>query len=95
MAKLQPADADELLQLLHQRGRAHLTVKVRGAHLVIHGDGGPRARLTRLPNGHEYGLSLPSSNGRWESLPFTGSLAEVVADLDEQFGFHLDPDPTG
>ena len=26
---------------------------------------------------------------------FAGSLAEVVADLDEQFGFHLDPDPTG
>jgi len=93
VAKPQPADAGELLRLLHERGRTHLTVKARGAHLVIEG-GGPRARLTRLPDGH-YGLSLPNFSGRWESLPFAGTLAEVVADLDEQFGFHLDPDPTG
>jgi hypothetical protein len=83
---------------LHRRGRTHLTVKARGSHLVICShDGEPRARLTRL-NGGQYGLSLPSSGGRWESLPFVGLLPEVVADLDENFGFHLDPDhpdPTG
>ena len=93
MAKPRPDDAGELLRLLQERGRIHLTVKARGAHLVIEG-GGPRARLTRLPNGH-YGLSLPNFSGRWESLPFAGTLPEVVSDLDEQFGFHLDPDPTG
>lgn len=94
MASLPPTDSAELLRLLHERGRMHLTVKARGAHLVIQGAGGPRARLTRLP-ADQYGLSLPTANGRWEALPFAGSLAEVVTDLNEQFGFHLDPDPTG
>jgi hypothetical protein len=90
-----PDDAQELLHLLHQRGRAHLTVKARGAHLLIQDDGGEsRARITRLA-AHKYGLSLPTSSGRWEPLPFAGTLAEVASDLDEQFGFHLDPDPTG
>lgn len=94
MASLPPADSAELLRLLHERGRKHLTVKARGAHLVIQGDGGPRARLTRLP-ANQYGLSLPMAGGRWEPLPFAGTLVEVVTDLNEQFGFHLDPDPTG
>jgi hypothetical protein len=94
VAKLPPADADELLRLLRERGRANLTVQARGPHLVIHAGGGPRARLTRL-SADQYGLSLPTANGRWESLPFAGSLAAVVADLHEHFGFHLDPDPTG
>jgi hypothetical protein len=84
----------DLTSELHRRGRNQLTVKARGPHLVICSqDGEPRARLTRL-EGDEFGLSLPSSTGRWESLPFAGSLAAVVADLDENFGFHLDPDPT-
>ena len=94
MAKLPPADSAELLRLLYERGRTHLTVEARGAHLVIHGAGGPRARLTRLP-ADQYGLSLPTASGRWEALPFAGTLVEVVTDLNEQFGFHLDPDPTG
>jgi hypothetical protein len=93
VAKPQPSDAAELLHLLHARGRTHLTVKARGAHLLIEA-AGPRARLTRLPNGH-YGLSLPNFSGRWEPLPFAGTLAEIVSDLNEQFGFYLDPDPTG
>ena len=89
-----PADAQALLRELHLRGRAHLTVSSRGAHLVIQGDGEPRARITRLAAG-TYSLSLPTFSGRWEALPITGGLAEVVAALDQQFGFHLDPDPTG
>lgn len=94
MTKPPPADAQKLLHELHQRGRSYLTVKARGAHLLIQADGESRARITQLAAG-QYGLSLPASGGRWESLPFVGTLAQVVADLDEQFGFHLDPDSTG
>ena len=92
MAKSPPADAQALLRLLQQRGRATLTVKARGAHLLIQSGGESRARITRLADGH-YGLSLLTSNGRWEQLPFAGTLADVVVDLHEHFGFHLDPDP--
>jgi hypothetical protein len=94
MAKSSPWDAEELLRHLHERGRTHLTVKARGAHLLIQDDGESRARITQLGGG-QYGLSLPTGSGRWESLPFAGTLAQVVADLDDNFGFHLDPDPTG
>lgn len=94
MAKLPPVDAEDLLRHLHELGRTHLTVKARGAHLLIQAEGESRARITQLAGG-QYGLSLPTSSGRWESLPFVGTLAQVVADLDENFGFHLDPDPTG
>lgn len=65
-------------------------VRVRGKNLILGREEliGPsgervnddRVRLTRL-NSTTYGLSMKRHTGRWERMPFVGTLAELVETL--------------
>lgn len=94
MKRASRADATALQNLLHQRGRTHLHVNVRGDHLiVVSQEGGqpePRLRLTALPAGR-YGVSFRHHTGKWEPAPITGSMIEALDAVEAIAGWHLDP----
>jgi hypothetical protein len=69
---------------------AHVSVRAERGHLVIYvDDDEPVARLTPIGNGR-YGLGFHSHAGRWESMPFTGELAEMPATIVQTLGPYLD-----
>ncbi|MDZ7838367.1 MAG: hypothetical protein U5N58_10700 [Actinomycetota bacterium] len=83
--------AQKLLDSLHQKGYKHLKKVVRGQHLVIYstnpeGDKFNRIRFSQI-SGTEYQLGIANHKGRWEAMPFTGTLSELTKLLTEQFGF--------
>ena len=94
MASKPTRDADTLKRLLHAKGRQHLEVASRGKYLTVLSGSAeaaePPMRFTRLADG-QYGISLPTHNGRWDPAPFCGPLAQVLEGADEAFGFYLDP----
>ena len=77
---------------------AHVDVQARRGHLHIHAwDGEAVARATPLGCGH-FGLSFRSHTGRWERLPFAGSLEQVAQDLVRALAPYLEarsPDRNG
>jgi hypothetical protein len=78
---------------------AHLHVRSHGEHLLIEQPGPPEApsdryavlRLTPLGASH-FGLSLRRHTGRWENVPFSGPLNEVLAEAVTVFGPWLEPE---
>lgn len=86
------AAKERLKENLHEQGFTHLNVRTHGAHLVIYSEEDEdkinRARLTRI-NAQTYELSMSSHRGKWETTPFTGSMAEILTLLTEQFPFTL------
>ncbi len=83
----------ELRELLDGNpGTEGMTIRVHGRQLVLGREDpdpdGPfpdlvpddRVRLTHL-GGSKYGLSVRRHTGRWEKIPFSGSLAELVDTL--------------
>jgi len=85
---------DALAKLLAARpGLAHLRVSKRGSSLTVNSGTGPseqkHARLTHL-TGSTWGLSFPHHTGRWERTPFTGSLAELLDTMVDDFPFLLE-----
>lgn len=87
-------DLESILQ--HHPDLGHLLVKKRGKALTIYTKGphgaDDRAKLTHV-RGDQWGLSLFHHTGRWQKLPFVGSMDQVVEDLINNFGFYLEPDP--
>jgi hypothetical protein len=87
-----PADADALSTLMrgHDDWR-HLAVKARGRFLTIVAlDGQARegqalARLELLQH-NEYGLAIMWHNDRWQRLPVSGTLGQLVEMLRQEFG---------
>ena len=78
----------------------HLHVRRHGEHIVIEQPGPPDAPDAREPvlrltpiGGFRFGLSLCPSSGRWEMLPVSGVLANVLADAVRMLGPWLAPDP--
>jgi hypothetical protein len=87
-------NAQEAEALLHARGDcAHNRVRARGLHLVIeHGEGDDGvARLTPL-GGQTFGASFRTHTGRWEPMPVSGPLQDVVPELVNVLGPYLDRD---
>lgn len=88
------ADQHRLEELIAATdGFGHLRVKKYGDHLILISgeadDEQKHARLTRF-RADEWGLSLWHHTGRWEKLPFTGSLPNLFATLAESFSMFLE-----
>lgn len=86
------ADREEIGELLQAHGLTHLGVLSRGNHLVIcqedMGEKIPRLRFTRIGE-HTYHLGIADHRGRWESTPFTGTIAELFTMVTEKFNWLL------
>lgn len=90
------ASAARLEQMIRQRGDyAHVQVQAKAGHLVVQtrdSQGGQVvvARATPL-GGMEYGLSFRSHRGRWEPMPVSGLLEQIVDGLLDFLGPYVDP----
>ena len=87
---------DALAGLLALRADlAHLQVSRRGSSLTLHSGTGPtaqkHARLTHL-DGPTWGLSFPRHTSSWEKTPFTGTLADLLDTMVDDFPFLLESD---
>ncbi len=88
--------AQEFQSILRGKGDySHVYVCPRGAHLNVEVEDGQRmrrivARATPLGAG-EYGLSFRTHAGRWEPMPVSGSMQEVVDGLILCLKPFLDP----
>ena len=79
----------------------HLNVRHDGPHIVVEQPGPPdnpddRAPILRVtPLGGlpvHFGLSFATHDGRWEKLPVSGLLADVLAAAVEMLGPYLAPE---
>lgn len=79
----------------------HLQVRHDGQHIVVEQPGPPddpdnRCPVMRLtPLGGlpiQFGLSFASTEGRWQRLPVSGLLADVLHSAVEMLGPYLAPD---
>lgn len=79
---------------------AHLHVRRQAEHVVIEQPGPPEdpddrhlvLRLTPI-GGFRFGLSFHRHTGRWEKIPVSGVLADVLASAVSLFGPWLAPEP--
>jgi hypothetical protein len=78
---------------------AHLHVRRQAEHIVIEQPGPPEAPDDRHPvlrltpiGGSRFGLSLRRHSNRWEKIPVTGTLADVLASAVDMFGPWLAPE---
>jgi hypothetical protein len=94
LSDLKPT-AVALQELLRERGDyAHVSVRPRAGHLTIEvedaqGNHSIIARATPLGGG-SYGLSFRTHMGRWEPMPVSGPLKEIVEGLTGPLGPYLD-----
>jgi len=77
----------------------HLHVRRQAEHVLIEQPGPPEAPHDRHPilrltpiAGFQFGLSLRRHTGRWEKIPVSGVLADVLAAAVAMFGAWLAPD---
>ena len=80
----------------------HLHVRRQGTDVVIEQPGSPDAPEERDPvlrltpiGGYQFGLSLRRNGTRWEKVPVSGVLADVLAQAVPMFGPWLAPDVMG
>jgi len=89
------SSAARLQAMIRERGDyGHVHVKARAGHLTIvtqddEGVQEPVARATALGGG-QYGLSFRTHAGRWEPMPVSGSMEEVVQGVIDLLGPYLD-----
>jgi hypothetical protein len=97
------ASADRLERMIRLRGDfAHVHVQARAGHLLVktqdnQGRQGLVARATPIGGG-EYGLSFRTHSSRWEPMPVSGGLDQIVSGLLDLLGPYLDRaniDPPG
>ena len=87
-------------QLLSLGNFAHLHVRRQAEHIIIEQPGPPETpddahpvlRLTSI-GGFRFGLSLRRHTNRWEQIPVSGALADVLASAVAMFGAWLAPEP--
>lgn len=79
---------------------AHLHVRRQAEDIVIEQPGPPEAPDDRYPvlrltpiGGFRFGLSLRRHTNRWEKLPVTGPLAQVLTDAVKMFSSWLASEP--
>jgi hypothetical protein len=83
--KMQTAHSELARGLAQHDTTRGLYVRVHGDHLIVgrtetvNGVDEPtdRVRLTRL-NSRTYGLSVKRHTGRWQRIPFSGTIPEMV-----------------
>lgn len=84
----------ELQELLEEHGDLdHLQVRKHGKSLILYSgeeqDKENHARFTMV--GRDlWGLSFPHHTGKWERVPFTGSLEELFDTVTSNFPFLLE-----
>jgi hypothetical protein len=89
------ASAAHLEELIRKRGDyAHVHVQARAGHLVVKAQDSQGmqviiARATPIGRG-EYGLSFRTHAGRWEPMPVSGLMEQVVDGLLGFLGPYLD-----
>jgi hypothetical protein len=87
--------AARLEHMIRQRGDyAHVQVQARAGHLVVKAQDSQGvqviiARATPIGAG-EYGLSYRTHAGRWEPMPVSGLMEQIVEGLLGFLGPHLD-----
>ena len=75
--------ARRLEEAIHQQGVFdHVHARALRGHLNVYNDDHPVARLTPL-GGDAYALSFRRHTGRWEPMPFAGTLDEMASTLVE------------
>jgi|HubBroStandDraft_2_1064218.scaffolds.fasta_scaffold90323_2 hypothetical protein len=87
-------------KLLELGSFAHLHIRRQAEHIVIEQPGPPETpddthpvlRLTPI-GGFRFALSLRRHTNRWEPIPVSGPLAEVLASAVAMFGAWLAPEP--
>jgi hypothetical protein len=90
------ASADRLERMIRLRGDfSHVHVEAKAGHLLVktqdkQGAQDMVARATPLGGG-EYGLSYRTHSGRWEPMPVSGGLDQIVSGLLDLLGPYLDP----
>lgn len=89
------ASAAHLQDMIRQRGDfAHVHVQARAGHLLVktqdkQGIQDIVARATPIGGG-EYGLSFRTHSGRWEPMPVSGDMDQIVSGLLDLLGPYLD-----
>ena len=85
--------AEKLTTLLRASGDyQHVSVRAERGHLVIYSHDSPVARLTPLEP-ETYGLSFQRHTGRWEGMPFAGSLDEMAHSVVDTLAPYLESYP--
>jgi len=87
--------AARLEHLIRKRGDyAHVHVQARAGHLVIKTQDQQGVQVTvarATPIGAaQYGLSFRTHAGRWEPLPVSGMMDQIIEGLLDVLGPHLD-----
>jgi hypothetical protein len=92
-SRSKPTDevAERLRAAIHSVGDyKHVQVRAERGHLNIYADEfDPVARLTPLGGG-EYGLSFRNHHGRWEPMPFAGTIRELAQVIVTTLGIYLE-----
>ena len=89
------SSAAQLQELIRQRGDyAHVHVQARAGHLLIktrdaQGMEDIVARATPLGGG-AYTLAFRTHAGRWEPMPVSGTMGQIVEDVIGLLGPYLD-----
>ena len=84
--------ASNVEALIRARGDYdHISVRAHGSHLLVENCdlSDTVARLTHLGRDH-FGLSFQSHTGRWEPMPFEGTLETVTDDLVQTLAPYLE-----
>jgi hypothetical protein len=86
-----PVDAAALTQALHALGDyEHVVVRAERGHLNIYPDDlAPVARLTPL-GASLYRLGFRTHTGRWEPMPFTGTISQLAEALVDTLAPYLE-----
>ncbi len=89
------ASAERLERMIRQRGDfSHVHVQARAGHLLIatQDNQGIQALVARATpiGGGEYGLSFRTHSARWEPMPISGSMEEILEGLLGPLGLYLD-----
>jgi hypothetical protein len=82
----------KVMELLQEKGLAHLKVMSRASNIVIYCERGNekenRCRFVKMPE-NEYNLHMADHLGKWEPTPFTGTIEDLVELITTQFGWML------
>jgi hypothetical protein len=95
--KQKPSASQDAAAIMEQAIRAlgnfaHVTVRSQRGHLNIFVDEDSMAAVARLtPIGADtYGLSFHSHTGKWEPMPFAGTLSDLAETVVTVLSAHLE-----
>lgn len=90
----EPHHADQVEDLLHKSGAAHLRVRKYGASILVE-SGSEHAMVKhfrlRRDTIHLWCLDMATHRGAWERTPFRASIDELVQTVLDDFSWMLTP----